>query len=48
MLHHRRTTNSMEDVDITEDRTIFVDEEDMVLNVKGIGEVALAVGVTVI
>ena len=48
MLHHSRPTNIMEAVDITEDRTIFASKEGVGINVKKIGEVAVAAGVPVI
>ena len=38
----------MEAMDIAEDRTIFAAEEDVVINVKKIGDVAVAAGVPLI
>ena len=48
LLHHSRLTKSMEAMDITEDRTFFAAKEDVVINVKEIGEVDVAAGVPVI
>ena len=48
LLHHSQITKIIEALDITEGRTIFVAEEDVVFNVEKIGEVAVEVGVPVI
>ena len=48
MLQNSQHTKMMEAVDITEDRNVFAAEEDAVLNVEEIGEVAVAAEVPVI
>ena len=44
MLHHCIPTKIMEAVDITVETTVSASGEDMVLNAKKIGEVAVVVG----
>ena len=44
LLHHSIPTKIVEAVDITENTTIFVVEEDAVLNAEEIGDVSEVVG----